>query len=149
MEILPAIDLRGGQVVRLFQGDYDQMTVYSQDPCAQSRAFAQAGGEAYLRATPGSKFCYTFVQTQVEASEETTEHLREQGENGEDTYCFYMTTVFVPENEAAEHWSMAGNTGEYTGNDPAVPRGAMEHYRCGYITRTSAGWQGQIVGTGW
>ena len=43
MEILPAIDLRGGQVVRLFQGDYDQMTVYSQDPCAQSRAFAQAG----------------------------------------------------------------------------------------------------------
>ena len=43
MEILPAIDLRGGQVVRLFQGDYDQMTVYGQDPCAQSRAFAQAG----------------------------------------------------------------------------------------------------------
>ena len=43
MEILPAIDLRGGQVVRLFQGDYDQMTVYSQDPCAQSRTFAQAG----------------------------------------------------------------------------------------------------------
>lgn len=112
-------------------------------------AFAQAWGEAYLRATPGSKFCYTFVQTQVEASEETTEHLREQGEIGEDTYCFYMTTVFVPENEAAEHWSMAGNTGEYTGSDPAVPRGALEHYRCGYITRTPAGWQGQIVGTGW
>ena len=43
MEILPAIDLRGGQVVRLFQGDYDQMTVYGQDPCAQSRAFARAG----------------------------------------------------------------------------------------------------------
>ena len=31
MEILPAIDLRGGQVVRLFQGDYDQMTVYGQE----------------------------------------------------------------------------------------------------------------------
>ena len=85
----------------------------------------------------------------MEASEETTEHLREQGEIGEDTYCFYMTTVFVPENEAAEYWSMAGNTGEYTGSDPAVPQGALEHYRCGYITRTPAGWQGQIVGTGW
>ena len=43
MQILPAIDLRGGQVVRLFQGDYDKMTVYGQDPCAQARAFADAG----------------------------------------------------------------------------------------------------------
>ena len=43
MQIFPAIDLRGGQVVRLFQGDYDKMTVYGQDPCAQARAFAAAG----------------------------------------------------------------------------------------------------------
>ena len=28
MQIFPAIDLRGGQVVRLYQGDYDQETVY-------------------------------------------------------------------------------------------------------------------------
>ena len=34
MEIFPAIDLRGGQVVRLYQGDYDQETVYAADPCA-------------------------------------------------------------------------------------------------------------------
>ena len=43
MEIFPAIDLRGGQAVRLFQGDYDQMTVYSSDPLAVARGFAQAG----------------------------------------------------------------------------------------------------------
>lgn len=43
MHILPAIDLRGGNVVRLFQGDYDQMTVYGQDPAAQARAFLAAG----------------------------------------------------------------------------------------------------------
>ncbi len=43
MELLPAIDLRGGKVVRLYQGDYDQMTVYGTDPAAQARAFAQAG----------------------------------------------------------------------------------------------------------
>ena len=32
MQIFPAIDLRGGQVVRLYQGDYDKETVYAQDP---------------------------------------------------------------------------------------------------------------------
>ena len=43
MELLPAIDLRGGKVVRLFQGDYDKMTVYGEDPAAQARAFADCG----------------------------------------------------------------------------------------------------------
>ena len=43
MKLYPAIDLRGGQAVRLYQGDYDQMTVYNPDPVAQARAFAQAG----------------------------------------------------------------------------------------------------------
>ena len=32
MKIFPAIDLRDGKAVRLYQGDYDQMTVYSEDP---------------------------------------------------------------------------------------------------------------------
>ena len=43
MQIFPAIDLRGGQVVRLYQGDYDQMTVYGSDPCAVARDFLAAG----------------------------------------------------------------------------------------------------------
>ena len=43
MQIFPAIDLRGGQVVRLYQGDYDQMTVYGQDPCTAARHFLAAG----------------------------------------------------------------------------------------------------------
>ena len=32
MKLFPAIDLRDGKAVRLYQGDYDQMTVYSRDP---------------------------------------------------------------------------------------------------------------------
>ena len=32
MEVIPAIDLRGGKCVRLYQGDYAQETVYSDDP---------------------------------------------------------------------------------------------------------------------
>ena len=45
MQIFPAIDLRGGQVVRLYQGDYDQETVYAQDPCAVARDFLAAGAK--------------------------------------------------------------------------------------------------------
>jgi len=32
MEVIPAIDLKGGKCVRLYQGDYNQETVFSQDP---------------------------------------------------------------------------------------------------------------------
>ena len=43
MIIFPAIDLRDGKVVRLHQGNYDQMTVYSEDPLAVARTFKEAG----------------------------------------------------------------------------------------------------------
>jgi len=43
MEILPAIDLRGGQCVRLRQGDYAQETVFSRDPAAMARRWASQG----------------------------------------------------------------------------------------------------------
>jgi phosphoribosylformimino-5-aminoimidazole carboxamide ribotide isomerase len=42
-EILPAIDLRGGRVVRLRQGDFAQETAYSDDPVAVAVEFAAAG----------------------------------------------------------------------------------------------------------
>lgn len=43
MELFPAIDLRDGQAVRLFQGDYDQMTVYSKSPVDVARRFKARG----------------------------------------------------------------------------------------------------------
>ena len=45
MKLYPAIDLRGGQAVRLYQGDYDQMTVYNADPVAQAQQFIDAGAK--------------------------------------------------------------------------------------------------------
>ncbi len=42
-EILPAIDLRGGRVVRLRQGDFGRETAFSDDPVAVARGFAAAG----------------------------------------------------------------------------------------------------------
>lgn len=45
MQVLPAIDLRDGQVVRLSQGDYDRQTTYSTDPVTVAEAFVAAGAE--------------------------------------------------------------------------------------------------------
>lgn len=45
MDILPAIDLRGGKVVRLRRGDYAQETAYSDDPASVARSFVSAGAE--------------------------------------------------------------------------------------------------------
>lgn len=43
MEILPAIDVRGGKCVRLVQGDYGRERIFNDDPVAQARLFADAG----------------------------------------------------------------------------------------------------------
>jgi phosphoribosylformimino-5-aminoimidazole carboxamide ribotide isomerase len=42
-ELLPAIDLVGGRVVRLEQGDFERQTSFSTDPVAVARAFADGG----------------------------------------------------------------------------------------------------------
>lgn len=43
--VFPAIDLKGGQVVRLAEGDMDRATVYGDDPAAQATLFAEAGAQ--------------------------------------------------------------------------------------------------------
>ncbi len=43
MLIFPAIDLYGGKAVRLYKGDYQNMTVYSDDPLSVARDFVAAG----------------------------------------------------------------------------------------------------------
>ncbi len=45
MILYPAIDLVGGKAVRLFKGDYAQMTVYSEDPVSVAKAFQTAGAK--------------------------------------------------------------------------------------------------------
>jgi len=43
MDLYPSIDVLEGQVVRLLRGDYDAETVYSDDPVAVARGFAEQG----------------------------------------------------------------------------------------------------------
>lgn len=45
MKIFPAIDLRDGDVVRLLKGDYNQMTVYGENPLEVAEEFEEAGAE--------------------------------------------------------------------------------------------------------
>ena len=45
MIVFPAIDLKGGQVVRLAEGDMDRATIYGNDPAAQAMLFADAGAQ--------------------------------------------------------------------------------------------------------
>jgi phosphoribosylformimino-5-aminoimidazole carboxamide ribotide isomerase len=45
MEIIPAIDLRGGKCVRLYQGDYNQETVFSEDPVDTAKHWQSLGAK--------------------------------------------------------------------------------------------------------
>lgn len=45
MELIPAIDLLDGKVVRLHQGKYDEVTVYDDDPVAMAKRFEDQGAK--------------------------------------------------------------------------------------------------------
>ena len=45
MEIIPAIDLKDGRCVRLFQGDFNQETVFSDDPLAMAQSWQDQGSQ--------------------------------------------------------------------------------------------------------
>ena len=43
MEVIPAIDLLGADVVRLYKGDFERVTRYAQDPLALAERYLAAG----------------------------------------------------------------------------------------------------------
>lgn len=45
MEVIPAIDMRGGRCVRLLQGDYGRETVFADDPAVVARRWRDAGAQ--------------------------------------------------------------------------------------------------------
>ena len=52
MILLPAIDIRGGNAVRLYQGDYDKEKVYSDDPVKVALSFKEAAAAGAHPAQP-------------------------------------------------------------------------------------------------
>jgi len=78
MYVFPAIDLFQGKAVRLFQGDYKQMTVYSNEPTLIAADFQKAGAEKlHLVDLEGAKFGTTsnleIIRKIVESSGLSTE----------------------------------------------------------------------------
>ena len=69
MRIVPAVDIRGGLCVNLVQGDYDQETVFSEDPVAQAQAFWAALGEGIIHIVDldGAKEGRCCVEAQLQA----------------------------------------------------------------------------------
>lgn len=55
MRVIPAIDLRGGRCVRLYQGDFGQQTVYSDDPRAVAREFAALAADLHIVDLDGAR----------------------------------------------------------------------------------------------
>ena len=55
MYLLPAIDILGGKAVRLAKGDYNQVTVYNDDPVAQARALRAGRRPVGARGRPGRR----------------------------------------------------------------------------------------------
>ncbi len=56
MLIFPAIDLYDGKAVRLYKGNYDEMTVYSSDPASVAEDFRDAGaGQMHIVDLEGAK----------------------------------------------------------------------------------------------
>jgi len=45
VQIIPAIDLKGGKCVRLYQGDYSQETVFSEDPVSMAQHWFSLGAQ--------------------------------------------------------------------------------------------------------
>lgn len=64
----------------------------------------------------------------------------EQSE-GHERFWFSYRRIFVPENEAARSWQMAGNTVEYDGRYGEAPEGAYENFQVGVLYLTDEGWR--------
>lgn len=80
MKIFPAIDLFGGQAVRLYQGDYNQMTVYDPEPLNTVRRFEEAGASClHLVDLEGAKSGETSNLSTIETIARETKLFMEVG----------------------------------------------------------------------
>ena len=88
MKIFPAIDLYQGKAVRLYKGDYSQMTVYSDDPVSVAKDFEKQGAKyVHLVDLEGAKFNSTPNRAVVERIAKETNLFVEIGGGVRDDEC--------------------------------------------------------------
>jgi phosphoribosylformimino-5-aminoimidazole carboxamide ribotide isomerase len=87
MDLYPAIDLLGGRCVRLYQGDYDRVTDYGDDPLAQASAFEDMGApwihvvdlDAARDGTPVNRDAIGRIAAAVDVPVQTGGGVRDEG----------------------------------------------------------------------
>jgi phosphoribosylformimino-5-aminoimidazole carboxamide ribotide isomerase len=68
MRIVPAVDIRGGLCVNLVQGDYDQETVFSENPVAQAiKWYEQCGAIIHIVDLDGAKAARCCIEDELKA----------------------------------------------------------------------------------
>ena len=112
-----------------------------------AQAWVGAHEGAMLEVSPGGVYACTYVRSRVELVEEMPEDWFPEEILDYEHFAFAYTTVFVPENDRALMWMMAGNTVEYEGTD--APAGAFEYSRRGAMYLGDDGqWHCSGIGTG-
>ena len=142
------------------EAEYSGLTADIRVPDAgqSQEAIAKAWVDAYegakTKATPGSEIACTYVRNEEieierfdELSPEELDSFYPAHTAGHERFGFQYKTVFVPENDRARSCLMAGNTGDYEGDD--APEGALEYTRRGYMYKTGDYWRCDEIGTGW
>ena len=140
LTIWPAIDLKGGKVVRLAEGDMARATVYADDPAAQAVRFAEQGATALHVVDLDGAFAGAGVNSAAVASVVAAFPGRVQLGGG------------IRTRERIEHWLAAGVERVVLGtaalDDPELVRAAARAYPRRVIVAVDA--RGGMVATrGW
>lgn len=141
MEFIPAIDLLEGRVVRLHKGEYDQVTVYSDDPAGQAAAFQKAGADRlHVVDLDGARDGKPGNTPSIEAVLKAAPGLKVQIGGG------------IRSREAAEHWLEVGATRVVMGTaavrEPDMARGLSEAHPGALVVALDAR-DGVVAVAGW
>ena len=120
MKLFPAIDLYGGKAVRLYKGNYNQMTVYSENPLEVARDFENCGAE-----------CIHLVDLEG-ARDGTTPNLAIVKQIAEQTSLFSEIGGGIRNMETVEAYIKSGVNRVILGtaavNDPAFLQAAIDRH---------------------
>lgn len=120
MKLFPAIDLYGGKAVRLYKGDYREMTVYSENPLEVARDFENCGAK------------YIHLVDLEGARDGTTPNLAVVKQIAEQTSLFCEIGGGIRNMETVETYMDCGVNRVILGtaavNDPAFLQAAVDRY---------------------
>lgn len=141
MELIPAIDLLDGKVVRLHKGDYNAVTVYSDDPAGQARGFFEAGAKRlHVVDLDGARDGRPGNPRVIESILKAAPQLKVQVGGG------------IRTRETAEQWYAAGATRVVLGTaaikDPELVRGLCTAHPGGVVVAVDAK-AGLVAVEGW